>query len=66
MKIIDFYDIATKTYTHLNKEMAYQCYSVETQCHYPTAAANDPHATWIMLTPQSYKFSQGNFYISKF
>jgi hypothetical protein len=58
MKVIDNNGVATNTCTHVNKEMAYQCYSVGTQCHYPTAAVADPSATWIMLTPQFYKFQE--------
>jgi hypothetical protein len=52
--------------THNSKEMAFQCYGVETRCFYPTAAANNLSATWIMLTPQSWKITNANFYISQF
>jgi hypothetical protein len=51
--------------THVNKEMAFQSYSVRTHCRY-TASAGDPDATWIMLTPQGYTIRSANFYTSQF
>jgi hypothetical protein len=64
MKVIENNNIDTNT--HINKEMAYQYYGVGTPCYYPVAAVADPSATWIMLTPQSYKITRANFYTSQF
>jgi hypothetical protein len=50
-----------------NKEAAFQCYNVETDCYYPsTAAADNPKATSIKLTPLSSKINSDKFYTSQF
>jgi hypothetical protein len=52
MNVIDNNGVETNACTHLNKEMAYQCYGVGTPCYYPAAVIADPVATWFKLTPQ--------------
>jgi hypothetical protein len=65
MKVISYNGIDTNTCTHPNKEIAYQCYSIGTQCYYQIEANVKPSVASIMLTLQSWKITKANFYTSQ-
>jgi hypothetical protein len=66
MKVIDCCSAKNIECTDINKELSFHFYAVGINYHYPMNVNDDPHDNWIMLTPQSYKITSANFYISLF
>jgi hypothetical protein len=52
--------------THVNRELAFQFYNVNTKNYYVQAISGDPTAHWIQFSPEHFIIEESYFYTSKF
>jgi hypothetical protein len=64
MKFVAYNNVNQLSCSHTSKQKVIQCYGIGSEIPYTTADANSA-ATWIKLTPQSYKITSANFYTSQ-
>jgi hypothetical protein len=59
---MDEYGIATKTYTHGNREAAFQFYNVNDKTYITYLANGDPIAHWLQFQTGNYQIPNAEFY----